>query len=84
MVPDTVQPVRIASSVVGAVSNCASRGVVSSVRLEGPLSRGIYYRTPYSVGLIAIRSVDRRLPSLMCRVMVGIGLFMIGNCLEPV
>ena len=30
-----MQPVRIASTVVGAVSNCASREVVSSVRLEG-------------------------------------------------
>ena len=34
MVPDTVQPVRIASPVVGAVSNCASRGgcVIGAVR----------------------------------------------------
>ena len=37
-IPDAMQPVRIASSVVGAVSNCASPGVVSSVRLEGSLS----------------------------------------------
>ena len=47
-----MQLVRIASPVVGAVSNCASRGVVSSVRLEiapTDLYRvGIYYRTPYA------------------------------------
>ena len=70
MVPDTVQPVRIASPVVGAVSNCASRGVVSSVRLEGPLSRGIYYRTGSTIALPIwsfdpIRSVDLALGLLI-------------------